>query len=432
MQTEPRGCGSGQKWALARETMKLPRYMPFALAAVALWLANSGYAGGLFLPVDAAPEVAYAGKSTSARRSASDGSVAWERRVRIARHELTVARDDVEFAGAGRLLLNVKDGVRLDVVVERTASTTRGYSLSGRVAGGQVGFVTMVVHEDAVAGTIWTPNAAYELHYLGRGIHSLRDVTNAPPIECGGALPSELATAEAAVHGGAEAAEEGSVVDILVLWTPEAEENIGGEPQMLSRIDLLIAYTNDAFERSGAFVSLNLVGAEKVDYAPADKFIDLERLIDGDLGVHDRRDVLGADLVYLVRGWFEYGGGIAQIGGPYAVGAWNLTTFAHEVGHNFALLHSRYRELPRGFPHGSRAGGGHCPDTIMVARQSSTVPCRMPFYSSPWRYSPSTGRALGVTRFSKERGARGPANAVLALNRNRHAVANFRPSRNGE
>ena len=54
----------------------------------------------------------------------------------------------------------------------------------------------------------------------------------------------------------------------------------------------------------------------------------------------------------------------------------------------------------------------------------------LPFYASPWRYNPHGGRALGVTRFDKERGVRGPADAVLTINRNRHRVANFRPAGN--
>ena len=225
-----------------------------------------------------------------------------EQRVRIARQDLSAVRDDVEGGGAGRLVLNVADGAHLDVVVEQTAPTKWGYSLSGRVAGGDVGFVTLVVHEEAVAGAIWTPNAEYELSYLGGGVHALRDVTNARRFECGVGLPSDLSAADATAQGGAD---DGAVVDILVVWTPEAEEEYGGgEPQVLSRIELLISYTNDALERSGAFVALNLVGAEKVDYVETDSATDISRLRDSDDGhmdgIHEERDALGADLVYML------------------------------------------------------------------------------------------------------------------------------------
>ena len=362
---------------------------------------------------------------------------AWERRVRIARQELTAARDDVENAGAGRLLFNVRDGMHLDVIVERTAPTNWGYSLSGRIAGGGTGFVTLVVHDEAVAGSIWTPDAAYEVSYLDGGVHAVRDVTNAPLLECGGALRWELS---AVLHQSGT--DDDSVADILVVWTPEAEEEYGGEEaQVLSRIELLVAFTNDVFERSGAFVALNLVGAEKVDYVETGSsqgwldavVTDLARLAspeDGYMdGVHDRRDAIGADLVYLLT---ARGGGIA--GAPFSVGGGHARTFAHEVGHNFGIAHERHEFSgtdggPGGYLHGFTTEG--CTRTIM----SYGTDCAgryvhsAPFFASPWRYNPRGGSALGVSRSSKERGPRGPAEAVLTLNRNRHRIANLRPSR---
>ena len=273
-----------------------------AVAAVALAVADwspAAHAAGLFLPV-ADKEAAVA---ASALSGAPTPTVAWERRVRILHHELAGVRADVQAGDTGRLLLNIRPGVALDVVVERTAPTKRGYSLSGRIEGGQIGFATLVVHEEAVAGTIWTPHAAYEVSYLGGGVHALRDVTNAPRVECAGAVPTELS---AAVAAPLEGTDDGSVVDILVVWTPAEERNASGEPQVLSRIDMLIAWANDAFERSGAYVSLNLVGAERVDYqeptsrgvlALRDSLNHLALPDDGHMdGVHDRRDVLGADL----------------------------------------------------------------------------------------------------------------------------------------
>ena len=364
------------------------------------------------------------------------------KRVRIARQELRAVRNDVENAGSGRLLLNVADGAHFDVVVEQTASTKFGYSLSGRVAGDAGGFVTLVVHEEAVAGSIWTPNAEYELSYLGGGVHALKDVTNAPPFECGGGLPSEMSTADAPAQGDTD---DGSVVDILVVWTTDAEEEHGGSrPQVLSVVDLLIAYINNAFERSGAVVSLNLVGAEKVDYTEAanesdsgrwflDARTDLYRLEDpGDGymdGVHDQRDALGADLVYLLT---ARGGGLGQQNWAFATGNGSTRVFAHEIGHNMNLRHDRLADANTGhFSNGFTTE--HCFGTIMsygssCGRHRAQT---LPFYASPWRYDPVHGVPLGVTRFANDWGASGPANAVLELNRNRRA-ANHRPSRGRE
>lgn len=410
-----------------------------ALGVAALGLlAGGSHAAGLFLPVDqagAAVDGAPAAGSPFAPRATALVPDMWGRQVRIARHELVAAHESVVNAGAGHLLLNVSASVRLNVVVERTAPTKWGYSLSGRVAGRGWGFVTLVVHKEAVAGTIWTPDVAYELSYLGSGVHSLRDVTSTPPPECGGALPAAVADAPAPQSGP----DDGSVVDILVVWTPAAEALYGGgEPQVLSRIDMLVASTNDAFERSGAFVSLRLVGAEKVDYAEAnsgdrlaDLGTDLGRLRttdDGHMdGVHDQRDVLGADLVYLL---VSRGGGLA--GSQFMVGGGRGRTFAHEVGHNFGLGHERYEQrYTRLRPYGHGFTTRRCRNTIMSYGDGCRSRRNYPFYASPWRYIPVDGSALGVTRFSHVRGVRGPADAVLTLNRNRHGVANLRPSRSG-
>ena len=394
---------------------------------MALALACGGHAGGLFVPVDAAD-------GAVEPQSLEMAPGARKQQVRIDRQELRVARDDVENTRTGRLLLNVADGAHLDVVVERTAQTKWGYSLSGRIVGGAGGFVTLVVHEKAVAGSIWTPNAEYELSYLGGDVHVLRDVTNKPPIECGGGFPSELSTLDATAQGGTD---DGSVVDILVVWTLKAEEEYGGSrPQMLSRIDLMVAYANDAFDRSGAFVSLNLVGAEKVDYVETESISeDLGRLYGLDDGhmdkVHEQRDALGADLVYLLS---SHGSGRALVSGAFSAGSDNGYLFAHEVGHNMGLGHDRAEWLYQGEIYSYGFTTAHCFGTIMSSRSSCNYlnGGRLPFFASPWRYDPSLGVPLGVARFAKEQGAYGPADAILTLNRNRHRVANYRPSRGGE
>ena len=401
--------------------MPLKRWIRAALGAVCLALPSGVHAAGLFLPATPA--------GVAEHQNAAVAVAEQEQRVRIARQDLRAARHDVENSGAGRLLLNVADAAHFDVVVERTTPTKWGYTLSGRVAGGAGGFVTLVVHEDAVAGSIWTPDSAYELSYKGGGVHALRDVTDAPPATCSGALPPESLPRTRSDQGGVD---DGSVVDILVVWTPEAEDEYGGsEAQLLSRVDMLIAYTNDAFERSGAFVSLNLVGAERVDYVESDLSTDYARLsnpTDGYIDeVHDRRDALGADLTYLLtaRWWTGAAGGMWGVSGA------TNWVFAHEVGHNFGILHDRGDSLAatRAYEHGFTTD--RCTTSFMSRSTHCAFALPAPFYGSPWRFNPRDGLPLGVPRLAKERGARGPADAVLTLNRNRHRVANHRPSRNG-
>ena len=424
------------------------RTLAGSLALLLASVAISAHADGLFLPLTAqdAPAMPWTSSGLGVQPRSSDPPAAWERHVRVARHYLASARDDAQYGETGRLVLNVRDGLRLEVVVERTAPTRWGYSLSGRVAGGGVGFVTLVVHEEAVAGSIWTPESAYELKHLGGGIHALRDVTNAPPVECGGALPPQLSATKATTQGGTD---DGSVVDILVVWTPRVEGQAGGEPLVLAQIDQHIAYTNDAFDRSGASVTLSLVGTEKVDDHSTDIGMTdiLRRLQDPDDGymdrVHDRRDTLGADLVYLLLARlsdFPGIGGVGSLRGAFSVGLHDDSfVFAHEVGHNFGIAHERREydlnrhrprpQPPNGYAHGFTTEnctvtimsyGGECPNMVRGW---------LPFYASPWRYDPGSGLALGVSRLSDVRGFRGPADAVRALNRNRHRVANFRPSR---
>ena len=420
----------GQRGMVASGSRTLPLMScaRTALGAAALALASGLHAGDLFLPAGATG----APGAPAAKSAAGDN--AWKRHVRIARHELDAARDRAEGPGEGRLLLNVRDGVRLDVAVERTAPTKWGYSLSGRVAGG--GYVTLVAHDEVVAGTIWTPDASYELMPAGGGVHALRDVTNEPPIECGGILQPELDSSDDAAHG--VDAGDVSVVDILVVYTPAAEEEVARERSLTpadARLwiaafnDLGIAIANDAFERGGAFVSLNLVGFEKVEYESPTRGEGSGVL--GSDEVKALRDSLGADLVHATVGCC-YG---AAIGGgrSYLTAGSSVVFIAHEIGHSFSIGHERSEALGSWAPYQHGFTSGSCEITIMSYGTDCFryVRASPPAFASPWRYDRGSGRAMGVSRFSKDRGSRGPADAILTLNRNRHRVANYRPSRNG-
>ena len=412
-------------------------------AVVACVSSVRGDAANAFLPVSGNP-------SSTPLHNAGIGAPK-QRLVRIARNELANVRDHVASRGTGRLLLNVDAQLELGVSVERTSPTRWGYSLSGRIDDPTVGFVTLVVHDEAVAGAIWTPDASYEIAHLGGGVHAVREVE--PEVrQCGGHVATSGAQSFVWPENAA-VGDENTVVDVLVVWTPQREEEAGGVDAVRAEIELGIAYTNDAFERSGAFVSLNLVGAEPAtDYKEpevedADDDLgewligmgtDINRLADPSDGhmdaVHLRRDALGADLVSLAT---HRDGGIAFLTGAFSVSGSYPGTVAHEFGHNFGLSHERSQwwsgfstTYPRHYQHGYIALRDlRCSWTIMAYGTRCRAVDHIPLFSSPALFHPVDGAPLGMSRFSDRRGADGPADAVLHLNRARDAIADFKPRR---
>ena len=414
--------------------VKLKRAILTAFAGVFSIIGICGDAADLFVPVASSSNGALTGRPK-------------ERLVYIARHELAAVRDRAANSGVSRLLLNVDAELELGVAVERTSPTRWGYSLSGRIDDPTVGFVTLVVHDEAVAGAIWTPDASYEIVHLGGGVHAVREVVR-DVRQCGG--PVAVSGAEPFVWPENTAAgDENTVVDVLVVWTPQREEMAGGVDAVRAEIELGIAYTNDAFERSGAFVSLNLVGAElATDYEEPEmddlysNRMEINRLIDPSDGhmdaVHRRRDALGADLVSLVT-HHRRGVAVGQLTGAFSVSGGSPRTVAHEFGHNFGLRHERSQRgtYPSHYEHGyATLRGSRCTWTIMaywtlcggVVRRGVLID-DIPLFSSPALFHPADGARLGMSRFSDRRGADRPADAVLHLNRARDTIAGFKPRR---
>ena len=396
------------------------------IAAISLALAwgDHGYAAGVFLPVDA---------SVPGREVVQTSAGEMQGRfVRIAHDELRRARVEVSDFGRSHLLFNMGGRAEFDVTVERTVQTLDGYTLSGHIDAGKGGFVTLAVHQQAVAGSVWTWEANYEVAPVGDGVHAVREVVD-ERLECGvvAQAPSVQLQAPVPTNSVSDAA---AVVDILVFWTPALEAAKGGESSVKLAIDLAIAYANDALERSGALVSLNLVGSERLDVEEMSDNDVLDALA-GEYAA-ERADALGADFI---SAFANVIGGSAR-GRESVVGGGDPYVFAHEVGHNLGLLHDRgawggnSRSYNGGFVSlSSDYALTRCDITIMsyetVCRSAGTQSHRVPYYSTPNRFHPGTGAQLGVSRLSNVRSWDGPADAVLAINRNRHRASDIRRRR---
>ena len=306
-----------------------------AAMLVVSWSQTGGYAqsDGIFLETEQ--------RGVTPTAPLSNGITTIRARVvGIEFHRLVTARADLGRPGAPAptLTLNLFDDVTLVAVIEQSTPTASGYALAGRIDGAELfGTLTLVVNGDVVAGTVQTLSAAYTIRTTSTGQHVIREVdTSALPPEAEPLLPPEnppasdriqpitppstrppRATVDQAIAGG----DDGSQIDVLVLYTPAARRGEGGERAIRALIDLMTAETNHAFARTGVIQRVALVGVKEVDYVEHSMKGALDHLIettDGQMDeVHAMRDDRAADLVHLIVDRdddFEFCG-IAQLGG---------------------------------------------------------------------------------------------------------------------
>ena len=146
---------------------------------------------------------------------------------------------------------------------------------------------------------------------------------------------------------GAEAA----TVDVAVVYTPAAREAAGGAAAIEAVVDLMIAETNQAYEASGVRHRVALADMSEVQYVESGSgWTDVYRLrepSDGHMDeAHVLRDRVWADLVHLITdGALTDDGGVAMFGLAFGLTTYQggVSTFAHELGHNFRLEHDRYQ-----------------------------------------------------------------------------------------
>ena len=178
-------------------------------------------------------------------------------------------------------------------------------------------------------------------------------------------------------------------VDVLVVYTPNAERSEGGEAQIKATIEAEVEKTNQAFINSGLshrkirFIAIKVDYTESTEdiadnlsylYATKDEYDDPEGLLDE---VHDLRKKYAADLVHLIvaqpvstcgvatyytlheeRDGQDFCADKSDIEAcikqwrkdghrrkTFSVSAIPCTvqnTFTHELGHNFGIYHDRY------------------------------------------------------------------------------------------
>jgi len=376
----------------------------------------------------------------------SRGSQAQSRQVvQIDFARLSQAHDALAEGRGVELTVNLPD-LRLPVVLTSTSDTARGYALTGRVANDPLSSVNVVVNGRSVAGNIRRAGELHTIRTAGAGhLVETLDGLALPRCEVGRLGDREAAQARPRQNpavanigqaGGAE--DDGTEIDVLVVYTPSGKRSAGGHQGIRTLIELLVQETNQAYRDSDVRQRIRLVAATEVDYELQDVVDDdLRHLTDRADGhmdeVHEMRDLYAADLVLLFR---PFGGGIAWLPEDpsaataeslgFSVSNWHV--FAHELGHNMGLMHHRADDpgnLPYPYSHGYRfRHDGVEYDTVM-----SDPGFALLRFSNPRHLFPnSLGVPLGVPGDTPTSSPDGPADAARSLNETAKAIANFRPS----
>lgn len=347
---------------------------------------------------------------------------------------------------------------RLTVDRDRQIRNPSGsISWVGTIRGNPAGSVVLVTRRGVTLGSIRTGVSLYMLYYVGRDpegrhLHAIHEVdektsmfeeASATPVQLD---PTRLEAAERLAERkatGQEPEDDGSIQDLMVVYTPASLALAGSVVAIENMIDLGVTETNLSYEASGVAHRLHLVHTALTDYDenqpggdPRDRLQDPK---DGHMDeVHALRDIYSADLVKLI---LSTGGcGRAFIMGEVSLAfeafafCWTGYvcispgySFQHELGHVQGGRHPWGADdtdnAPFTFNHGyydAEAGFR----TIMATNDPNCPDCpRRLLWSNPEVNDPRTGAPTGIPEGEPQ-----AADNRKTLNATAWTVANFRVS----
>lgn len=248
-------------------------------------------------------------------------------------------------------------------------------SLTAKAAGYPQSEILFTWQNNIAAATINTGIELYRLSHIDSGIHTFEKLPHQylpagepliPPV-----INDDPSRSRQTLKTVAAATEENPTsIDVMVLYTPAAEEAMGGQIGTQNTIQLALDEANLGFSNSNVHVRFELVYAHKVDLEEkAFSFSDMLSLLtnkeDSQLDeIHQLRDYYGADVVSMIVDRPLLCGKTYQNQTPdlsfepYAFSvihyscATGYYSFAHEIGHNLGSQHDTKNASQQGiFPH---------------------------------------------------------------------------------
>lgn len=267
-------------------------------------------------------------------------------------------------AGETRLSLNLFDDVMLTALLTNIDRFDTGFVLSGAVEGVDGSTVTLSVVNQTLSASIALPELLYQVRFVNNfpAVYEIDYILALPESEPEMVPP---ALPEGMIFPQATGDDDGSQIDVLVVYTPLAMIQLGGSSATNAYINQSISDTNSAYANSQINQRMHLVHAAQVSYAETSYDLSyilqnhLTPISDGNLDtVHSLRNSYNADLVVLLVqktgltcgvGWLMDSNFINNAFAPYGFSVVNVSsscqsgslfTLAHETGHNMGAQHN--------------------------------------------------------------------------------------------
>lgn len=255
-------------------------------------------------------------------------------------------------------------------VERRTELSATSTEVAGRLEGVENGSFNLIRHiSGKLAATFALDGQQFRLVALPDEGYALIDIDESGYPSGGEPIPvvspeDDTSGAIDENDGSAEVeSDDGSVLDVLVVYTPAAKAQAPGggtAADIETLIGLAISEANTGFSDSGIQLEFNLVHTEEIPYVESNASFSTDLFAlrgtnDGAMdSVHALRDTHNADVVALIR---KSGGscGIAfrmtNLSLGFASSAFSVTSqscavgnysFAHEIGHNLGSHHDRF------------------------------------------------------------------------------------------
>lgn len=248
------------------------------------------------------------------------------------------------------------------------------------IAEGQRGYAVFAFRNDVVVGTIWRDDAVYDLRFIENETYSFveRDSSRMPQLQDDTVQKSDADFSERDLDiqeyntlSNSTQTEDGSIIDIMVVYTEDARQAAGGEDAMLAEIDLAMMDANEINNNSDVQFDFWLVHAQETSYDEAaawdpnrsdqqnagDMLSEFEDPSDGIMDdIHTSRDDSMADISVLLF-QDQQSSSIGGVANTMTANFYSTTfesyafatvdreqavaihTFAHEIGHVMGNQH---------------------------------------------------------------------------------------------